>query len=136
MSPEISILLPRVLDNIRLAASPGNASVASLPRASLRDGKWQAPHLWQELGGPVRNVYFEQHEVTGAGFLLLSLNESADVFHGIAQDVRRRREHSLPSRLEHRELVIAGPTARFEHVVRFRRIQRDRDVGAFHSEVL
>ncbi len=30
MSPEIYILLPRVFDNIRLAVSPGNASVASL----------------------------------------------------------------------------------------------------------
>jgi hypothetical protein len=33
MSPEISILMPCVLDNIRLAASSGNASVASLPQA-------------------------------------------------------------------------------------------------------
>lgn len=46
MSPEISILLPRVLDNIRLAASSGNASVASLPRGSLRDSKQQAPRIF------------------------------------------------------------------------------------------
>lgn len=52
MSPEISILLPCVLDNIRLAASRGNASVACLPRASPRDAKPQVPHFgngWVDL---------------------------------------------------------------------------------------
>lgn len=67
MSPEISILLPCVLDNIRLAVSPSNASVASLPRASPRDAKLQAPHLWQRPGKLLHNVYFEQHEVTSRG---------------------------------------------------------------------
>jgi|SRR5579872_136303 len=70
MSPEIYILLPRVLDNIRLAVSPGNASVASLPRASPRDGKPQARAFCKDLADlyptfisnsmklPVRGSYF------------------------------------------------------------------------------
>src|SRR6185437_719629 len=66
MSPEISVLMPCVLDNIRLAASPRNASVASLPQASLRDGKLRAPHISQRLGKRVPS-FLEHYEVRDRG---------------------------------------------------------------------
>lgn len=66
MPPEISVLLSRVLDNIRLAASPRNASVASLPRASPLTAS-SKPRVWQELGRLIPSVYFEQFEFTVRG---------------------------------------------------------------------
>lgn len=63
MSPEISILLPRVLDNIRLAGWRGNVSVAPRDR---RFGR-QATPLWEKLGRLTHNAHFEQNEVTVRG---------------------------------------------------------------------
>lgn len=64
MSPGISILVPRVLDNIRSAGWRGNVSVACT--ATVASG-WQATPLWAKLGRLIHNAYFEQNEVTVRG---------------------------------------------------------------------
>src|SRR5579864_462225 len=135
MSPEISILMP--VSSTIYAWLPRPATHHSHPYRERGEGTTDPkpaylPRTWQTC----TSIFWEQYEVTGARLLLLRLNESADVFHGVAQHMRRRGKHRLPSRLEHRELIIAGPAARFEHVVRFRRIQRDRNVGTLHAEIL
>ena len=71
-----------------------------------------------------------------AGSARRQIHVLADVLHRIAQHASGGALHSHPAMLIHGELIVAGPTARFEHEVGLLRIERHGNVGALLNNVL